>query len=214
MIWETSANSAIGKSMDDTAIIRVRNYRETISWKGWSTLKSIDLEYQRRDGAWEKQHREVYDRGHGAAVLLYHLERRTVILVRQFRIACHAAGHNGFLLEVPAGMLDTDDPEGCIRREIMEETGFQVTKVNKLFEAFSTPGSVTEKLHFFAAPFTDADRVSDGGGAQHEGEDIEVLEIPIDEAHAMIWTGQIEDAKTILLLQHAAFQIFKTDKIA
>jgi nudix-type nucleoside diphosphatase (YffH/AdpP family) len=187
---------------------RVRIIKQEQSWRGWAKITSVVFSFLRSDGRWQEQRREVYDRGHGAAVLLYNIERKTVVLVRQFRLACMMAGDDGMLLEVPAGMLDAHNPEDCIRREIEEETGFQIAHVDKLFEAYSTPGSVTEKLHYFAASYTAKQRISSGGGSVDEGEDIEVIELGFAEAFAMIGQGKITDAKTILLLQHAALTVF------
>jgi nudix-type nucleoside diphosphatase (YffH/AdpP family) len=188
---------------------QVRINEHVVVWNGWSKIRSLVIAYRRRNGEWTEQRREIYDRGHGAAILLYNLEFRSVILVRQFRAACILAGYQEFLIEVPAGMLDDDDPEGCIRRETEEETGYRIGDVMKVCEAFTTPGSVTEKLHFFMAGYDMRTRVSQGGGAADEGEDIEVMEMPFLEAYAMIAAGRIVDAKTILLLQHAALTVFK-----
>ena len=153
--------------------------------------------------------REVYDRGNAAAILPYHLQQRSVILVRQFRYPAFVAGHDDLLIEVAAGLLDDALPEERIRLEAEEETGYRLHDVKKVFEAFMSPGAVTEKLHFFVAEYEPHMRVSAGGGLAHEGEEIEVLEIGIDEALAMIDDGRIIDAKTIMLLQHAALRIFR-----
>jgi nudix-type nucleoside diphosphatase (YffH/AdpP family) len=188
---------------------RIRIKQDKTVWSGWAKIRVLVFDYKRRDGAWEQQAREVYDRGHGAAILLYNLEHKSVVLVRQFRLACMLAGYGEFLIEVPAGMLDDDDPEGCIRREVEEETGYHIGDVAKVCEAFTTPGSVTEKLHFFMASYDRGAKHSPGGGAAEEGEDIEVLELPFVEAYGMIASGMIVDTKTILLLQHAALAVFK-----
>ncbi len=188
----------------------IRIKEDKLVWNGWAKVRSLVIAYQRRSGEWTEQRREIYDRGHGAAILLYSIDRGTVILVRQFRPACLVAGHEEFLIEVPAGMLDDDDPEGCIRRETEEETGYRIGTVSKVCEAFTTPGSVTEKLHLFMAQYNGHERVSSGGGAAEEGEDIEVLEVPFLEAYGMIARYKILDAKTILLLQHAALTVFKS----
>jgi nudix-type nucleoside diphosphatase (YffH/AdpP family) len=188
---------------------RIRITSDLPVWKGWATVRSIVFQYRRQTGEWTEQTREIYERGDGAAILLYNTTQQSVILVRQFRLACFANGCDGFLIEVPAGMLDDDDPEGCIRRESEEETGYKIEGLTKVCEAYSTPGSVTERLHFYAAPYDATGKVSDGGGSAHEGEDIEVLELPFTEAYGMIADGLIVDAKTILLLQHAALTIFK-----
>jgi nudix-type nucleoside diphosphatase (YffH/AdpP family) len=188
---------------------RVRITEDKLVWKGWAKIRSLVFMYHRTSGEWTEQSREIYDRGHGAAILLYNLDHHSIILVRQFRPACYVAEYKEFLIEVPAGMLDNDDPEGCIRREAEEETGYRIGEVVKVCEAFTTPGSVTEKLHFFIAPYDSQAKVSQGGGAAHEGEDIEVMEVSFSEAYAMIATGKIVDTKTILLLQHAALTVFK-----
>ena len=184
---------------------RVRVVEEKLLSDDWFILKKTSFEYQRRDGSWQLQHRETYDRGDGAVLLLYHRERATVILTRQFRFPAYVNGcSDGMLIEACAGLLDGDDAATCIRREAEEETGYRVTTPHKVFEAYMSPGSVTEKLHFFMAEYTDQHRVHAGGGAFQEGEDIEVLEVPLREALEMVHSGQIQDGKTIMLLQHAA----------
>ena len=182
--------------------VRIRAI-ETLS-DDWYVLKKTTFEYRRRDGSWQTQSRETYDRGNGAAILLYDPDRRTVILTRQFRFPAFVNGCMELLIEVPAGLLDDAAPEDRIRWETEEETGYRVRDVRKVFEAFMSPGSVTEKLHFFAGRYSPSDRIATGGGNAAEGEDIEVLEVTIDEALAMIRTGAIRDGKTIMLLQHAA----------
>jgi nudix-type nucleoside diphosphatase (YffH/AdpP family) len=172
------------------------------------TLKTTTFEWRRADGTWQTQHRESYDRGNGATLLPYNLTQRTVILVRQFRYPAFVNGHDDLLIEAAAGLLDDASPEERIRLEAEEETGYRLQDVKKVFEAFMSPGSVTERLHFFVAEYEPAMRVSAGGGLADEGEEIEVLEIGIDEALAMIGDGRIQDAKTIMLLQHAALRIF------
>lgn len=174
----------------------------------WSRLESVRFDYRRRDGVWESQTREIYHRGHGATILLHDLDRRTVVLVRQFRYPAHAATGRGFLVEAPAGMLEDDDPIRTVVAETEQETGYRIGTPEFLFAAYVSPGSVTERIHFFAAPFESGARVGEGGGLAEEGEDIEVLEVGIDEALAMIRDGRIEDMKTILLLQHAALHVF------
>ena len=170
----------------------------------WGRLTKYSIAYRRSDGVTEQQSREVYDRGHGAAVLLYHRQRGTIILTRQFRLPVLLNGHpDGLLLEAPAGLLDADDPVTAIRREAEEETGFKVVDVKEALEPYMSPGSVTERLHLFTAEYTAADRVSAGGGHKDEGEDIEVIEVPAWVALAMIERGEIADAKTILLVYHA-----------
>ena len=171
-------------------------------------LKSTTFDYRRTNGEWQTQTREVYDRGNGAALLPYNLANRTVVLVRQFRFPAFVNGYDDLLIEAAAGMLDNASPEQRIRAEAEEETGYQLHDVRKVFEAFMSPGAVTEKLHFFVAEYDASMRVSSGGGLADEGEDIEVLELVIDEALAMITDGRIVDAKTIMLLQYAALHVF------
>ncbi|PDT76339.1 GDP-mannose pyrophosphatase [Bradyrhizobium sp. C9] len=172
-------------------------------------LKSTTFDYRRSNGEWQTQVREVYDRGNGAALLPYNLKTRTVVLVRQFRYPAFANGYDDLLIEVAAGMLDDAAPEMRIRAEAEEEIGYRLNHVRKVFEAFMTPGAVTEKLHFFVAEYDAAMRVGDGGGLADEGEDIEVLELAIDDALAMISDGRIVDGKTIMLLQYAALHLFR-----
>jgi nudix-type nucleoside diphosphatase (YffH/AdpP family) len=174
----------------------------------WYLLKKTTFQFLRNDGTWQRQSRETYDRGNGAVILLYDLDRRTVILVKQFRYPAFVNGYDDLLIEAPAGLLDDAEPEERIRAEVQEETGYTVRDVTKIFEAFMSPGSVTEVLHFFIGRYEPKDRTSAGGGAEGEGEDIDVLEVGIDEALAMIGSGAICDAKTIMLLQHAALHIF------
>ena len=173
------------------------------------TLKTTTFEWRRANGEWQTQHRESYDRGNGATLLPYHLEQRTVVLVRQFRYPAYVNGYDDLLIEAVAGLLDNASPEARIRAEAEEETGYRLREVHKVFEAFMSPGSVTEKLHFFVAEYEPEMRVGSGGGIADEGEDIEVLELSIDEALAMIADGRIVDAKTIMLLQYAALNIFR-----
>ncbi len=171
----------------------------------WYVLKKTTFDYLRSDGTWQRQSRESYDRGNGAVLLLYNAAQRTVVLTRQFRFPAFVNGcADGMLIEACAGLLDGDDPETCIRREATEETGYRIRTPRKLFEAYMSPGSVTEKLHFFAAAYEPSDRIAAGGGHVHEGEDIEVLELPLQAALDMVASGAIQDGKTIMLLQHAA----------
>jgi nudix-type nucleoside diphosphatase (YffH/AdpP family) len=171
---------------------------------GWSKLRQYRIRYRRGDGAEQKLVRETYDRGDGATILLYNKQRGTVILTAQFRLPAFVSRHpDGMLLETPAGLLDEDNPEDAIRREAEEETGYRIREVRKIFAAYMSPGSVTEQIHFFVAEYADADKVSAGGGHPNEGEDIDVLEVPMAEALAMTEDGRIVDAKTILLLYHA-----------
>jgi nudix-type nucleoside diphosphatase (YffH/AdpP family) len=183
----------------------VRLVAEEVLSDSWYLLKKTTFDFLRRDGQWQRQVRETYDRGNGAALLLFNAQKDTVLLTRQFRYPAFVNGcSEGLMVEVCAGLLDGDDPEACIRREAEEETGYRVKRARKLFEAYMSPGSVTEKLHFFAAEVDDTDRVGPGGGERHEGEDIEVLEMPLAEALRQVASGGIQDGKTIMLLQHAA----------
>ena len=169
----------------------------------WATLKKYTFDYRRRDGRLETQVRQAYDRGNGAAILPYDPDRGTVLLVRQFRMPAWLQGHAEPLIEVCAGLLDADDPETCIRKEAEEELGVRLRDTQRVFDAFMSPGSVTERLVLFVARYAPGDRIGDGGGAAHEGEDIDVLEVTLDEAMAMIDRHEIIDGKTIMLLQHA-----------
>ena len=188
---------------------RVRVKEVRVLSKARYLLTSTTFDYRRANGEWQTQVRESYDRGNGAALLPYNLKTRTVVLVRQFRYPAFANGYDDLLIEAAAGMLDDAAPELRIRAEAEEEIGYRLDHVRKVFEAFMTPGAVTEKLHFFVAEYDAAMRVGDGGGLADEGEDIEVLELSIDEALAMIGDGRIVDAKTIMLLQYAALHLFK-----
>ncbi|MDP3226814.1 MAG: NUDIX domain-containing protein [Acidovorax sp.] len=174
----------------------------------WYTLRKVTFDLRRRDGQWQTLSREAYDRGNGAALLLFDPHRRTVILTRQFRLPAFLNGSaDGMLIEACAGLLDGDDPESCIRREAEEETGYRVRQPRKVFEAYMSPGSVTEKLHFFVGEYEPEDRIRTGGGLADEGEDIEVVEMPLAEALAGIASGAIEDGKTLMLLQHVALML-------
>lgn len=170
----------------------------------WYILKKYVVDYLRRDGTCQRLEREVYDRGNGAVILLYNRQKNSVILIRQFRLPVYVNGHDGFLIEAAAGLLEEQDPVTRIKAEAEEETGFRITDVEKVFEAFMSPGSVTEKLYFFIAEYQDNNRQSDGGGLPEEGEDVEVLEMPFPQALAAIRNGEIIDGKTIMLLQHLA----------
>lgn len=187
--------------------IRIREVR-TLS-DDWYVLKKTTFDWRRADGSWQTSSRETYDRGNGATLLAYNLAARTVLLTRQFRYPAYVNGYDDLLIEAPAGLLDDATPEARIRAEVEEEVGYRLADVRKVFECFMSPGSVTERLHFFVAAY-DADmRVGDGGGIAEEGEEIEVLEPTIDQALAMIGSGEIQDAKTILLLQYAALNLFQ-----
>jgi len=172
-------------------------------------LKTTTFEWRRNSGEWQTQARETYDRGNGAALLPYNLAQRSVVLVRQFRYPAFVNGHDDLMIEAAAGLLDNESPEVRILAEAEEETGYRLGKVQKVFEAFMSPGAITEKLHLFVAEYEAGMRVGGGGGIASEGEDIEVLELPFDEALAMIGDGRIADAKTIMLLQYAALNIFR-----
>jgi nudix-type nucleoside diphosphatase (YffH/AdpP family) len=172
---------------------------------GWHVLRRTTLEYRGADGVWSRQQRETYDRGNGATVLLYNRELRTVLLTRQFRYPVYVNGHpDGMLIETAAGLLDDDDPATAIRREASEETGVQIGELEHVYDVYMSPGSVTERIHFFAAPYDAASRTGAGGGLAHEGEEIDVLEVDFDESLAMIRDGRIQDAKAIMLLHWAA----------
>lgn len=182
----------------------VRILQKEILSDNWYTLRKITYEYRKADGTWQTQSREAYDRGNGATILLYNKQAGTVILTRQFRLPTFINGNpTGMLIEACAGLLDKDDPEDCIRRETEEETGYRVHHVQKVFEAYMSPGSVTEILYFFVAEYSKEQKINGGGGNEHEGENIEVLEMSLDKAMQMIATGEIMDGKTIMLLQYA-----------
>ncbi|WP_144956631.1 NUDIX domain-containing protein [Pseudomonas oryzihabitans] len=192
--------------MPDTSRIRIQQV-ETLS-ADWGLLKKTTFDYLRRDGSWQRQTRETYDRGNGATILLYDRERRTVLLIRQFRLPTLGNGlDDGLLVETPAGLLDAAAPEARIKAEVEEETGYRLDNVQHLFDAFMSPGSVTELLHFFAGEYRAEQRIADGGGLHEEGEDIELLELPFDEALAMARDGRLLDGKTIMLLQYAALYL-------
>jgi nudix-type nucleoside diphosphatase (YffH/AdpP family) len=189
---------------------RIRIINEETLAKDWHTLKKTTFDYRRNNGQWQRQSRETYDRGNGATILLYNLARRTVVLIRQFRLPTFVNDYHGFLIETPAGLLENASPEVRIKAEVEEETGFQIADVQPIFSAFMSPGSVTERVYFFIGRYEAKLRVSEGGGLENEGEDIEVLEPTIDVALAMIASGEICDGKTIMLLQYAALHIFSS----
>jgi len=183
---------------------KIRNVKTEILSDNWYTLRKITFEHQAKDGTWGEMSREAYDRGNGAVILLYNKHDQSVILTRQFRMPTYINGNtDGYLIECCAGLLDKDNPEDCIKRETEEETGYKISDVKKVFEAYMSPGSVTEILYFFAAEYNKEMKVSDGGGVEEETENIEVLELPFAHALDMINTGEIKDAKTIMLLQYA-----------
>ena len=179
---------------------------ETLS-HNWGEVKKHSFELQRRDGSWQHQIRETYDRGHGAAVLLYNLDKGTIILTRQFRFpAWYVGDDNPWLVEAPAGKLDGDDPLTCAKKEAEEETGYRVPSLTLVAAPYMSPGSVTERLYLYVGEYKANERVSEGGGLEHEGEDIETLELQFTEAMAMLERGEIADGKTIILLQHLALK--------
>ena len=186
--------------------IRIRDVR-TLS-DDWYILKKTTFDWQRADGTWQTLSRETYDRGNGATLLPFDLDRRTVLLTRQFRYPAYVNGYDGLLIETAAGLLDGESPESRIRMEVEEELGLRLHDVRKVFACFMSPGSVTERLHFFVGRYEASMRAGAGGGAQDEGEDIEVIEPTIDDALRMIEDGRICDGKTVMLLQYAALNLF------
>jgi len=183
---------------------KVRNIRTKLLSDDWYTLNKITFEYLNDKGIWETQHRESYDRGNGAAILLYNPKKKTVILTKQFRMPTYLNGNDdGMMIEVCAGVLDGDNPEKCIIKEVEEETGYRISKVKKVIESYMSPGAVTEILHLFIAEYNDEMKVSEGGGLDDEHENIEVLETPFIDALKMIENREIVDAKSIMLLQYA-----------
>jgi nudix-type nucleoside diphosphatase (YffH/AdpP family) len=194
---------------------RIRIIEERLLSDDWYVLKKTTFDYRCRDGRWQRQSRETYDRGNGAVLLLFNVDQDTVVLTRQFRFPAYVNGcHDGLLIEACAGLLDGADPHSCICREAQEETGFAVRSPHKIFEAYMSPGSVTEKLHFFVAEYEPRDHVSGGGGNAAEGEDIEVIETPLATAMQMIANGVIRDGKTIMLLQYAALNGLENLRLA
>jgi len=182
---------------------QIKIIKEELLSDNWYTLKKYTYEAEKRDGRRQVQTREVYDRGNGAAILLYNREFKTVLLTRQFRLPTYVNGNKkGVLIEACAGLLDRENPEEAIRRETEEETGYRVGDVKKIFEAYMSPGSVSEILYFFIAEYAESMKIHSGGGVEHEQEEIEVLEMAFEKALAMIGTGEIRDAKTIMLLQY------------
>ncbi|WP_396634073.1 GDP-mannose pyrophosphatase NudK [Maribacter sp. R86514] len=182
----------------------IKDVEKKLLSDNWYTLNKYSYKYQKPDGTWETQHREAYDRGNGAAILLYNSEKKTVVLTRQFRMPTYVNGNeDGMMIEVCAGLLDGDDPADCVRKETEEETGYKITNVQKVFQTYMSPGSVTEILYLFVGEYDDSMKVSDGGGADDETENIEVLELDFNDAMKMVASGEIKDAKTIMLLQHA-----------
>jgi GDP-mannose pyrophosphatase NudK len=181
---------------------RIKIKKEEILSNNWYTLKKITFDFTKKNGTTQTLSREAYDRGNGATILLYNKTQQTVILTKQFRLPTFINGNtDGMLIEACAGLLDLDNAEVAIRRETEEETGYKITNVTKIFEAYMSPGSVTEILHFFVAEYSKEEKIFEGGGL--EDEDIEVLELPFEEAYSMIDSGEIKDGKTIMLLYHA-----------
>jgi nudix-type nucleoside diphosphatase (YffH/AdpP family) len=187
--------------------IRVREIK--VLSDNWYILRKATFDWRRADGTWQTQEREAYDRGNGAALLPYNRAARTVLLARQFRYPAYSNGYDGLLIEAAAGLLDEAEPEARIRAEVEEELGYRLGEVAKVFECFMSPGSVTERLHLFVAEYEPGMQIGAGGGHESEGEDIERLELPFDQAMAMVASGEIMDAKTILLLQYAALNVFR-----
>ncbi len=183
---------------------KIKNIKIEVLSDNWYTLNKITFDYQLKNGEWVNQSRESYDRGNGATILLYNTNKNTVILIKQFRMPSYVNGNeSGIIIETCAGLLDGDDPETCVIKETEEETGYKINKAQKVFEAYMSPGAVTEIIHFFVAEYDEFMKVSDGGGLITEHEDIEVLEINFQKALRMIKSREIIDAKTIMLLQYA-----------
>lgn len=182
--------------------LKINLIKETLLSENWFILRNYTYELTSKSGETLRHKREVYDRGNGATILLYNREKNSVVLTRQFRIATWVNGNeSGMLIEACAGLLDDDSPEDCIRKEAIEETGYAVGAVEKLYEAYMSPGGVTELIHFFAAEYNESLRDNAGGGV--DDEDIDVLELAFPDALAMVRDGRIRDGKTIMLLQHA-----------
>jgi len=183
---------------------RIKIKKTELLSNNWYTLNKVTYDYQKKNGEWETHSREAYDRGNGATILLFNKQEKSVILTRQFRLPTYVNGNkSGMLIESCAGLLDKDNAEDCIRKETEEETGYKVSKVKKIFESYMSPGSVTEILYFFVAEYNKDMQVSEGGGLEEEQENIEVLELEFEQAFKMIYTGEIKDGKTIMLLQYA-----------
>lgn len=183
---------------------KIKNIDKKLLSDNWYTLNKYSFDYQQNNGEWKRQEREAYDRGNGATILLYNAEKRSVILTRQFRMPTFVNGNaDGMMIETCAGLLDENNAEDCIRKEAEEETGYKIEKVRKIFEAYMSPGSVTEIIYFFVAEYSAAMKVSEGGGLAQEQENIEVLELSFDEAYGLIDSGHIKDGKSIMLLQYA-----------
>lgn len=183
---------------------RIKNIVSKLLSDNYYILKRLTFDYLMKNGTWVTQMREVYDRGDGAGILLYNKKKQTIILIKQFRMPTYMNDNaDGFLVEICAGMLDKSNPEACVIRETEEEVGYRIKEVKKVYEAYSSPGVMTEKMHFFIGEYSDDMKVNDGGGLDSEHEDIEVLEMPFTEAINMLNTGKIVDTRTIVLLQYA-----------
>jgi len=182
----------------------IKDVEKKLLSNNWYTLNKFTFKYQRPDGTWETQEREAYDRGNGAAILLYNSKKKTVVLTRQFRMPTYINGNEeGMMIEVCAGLLDGDNPADCVRKEAEEETGYKISNVQKVFQTYMSPGSVTEILYLFVGEYDESMKVSEGGGAEDETENIEVLELDYNDSIKMVESGEIKDAKTIMLLQYA-----------
>lgn len=182
---------------------KIKNIKTEVLSDNWYTLNKISFDYQMPNGKWVNQSRESYDRGNGATILLYNKVKKTIILIKQFRMPSYVNGNKtGVIIETCAGLLDGDSPEVCVKKEAFEETGIKIEKVKKVFEAYMSPGAVTEIIHFFIGEYNDQMKIDIGGGVDDEHEDIEILEIPHDKALQMITDGEIRDAKTIMLIQY------------
>lgn len=195
-------------SGDSTKTDRINVKHSELLSNQWAKLEDVEFDYLRSNGVWQTQRREIYHRGHGAAILLYNLDTQSIVLTKQFRFPAWVIDGDGFLLEVPAGIIEADNPYATIREETEQETGFLIGNPTLLFKAFASPGSVTEQLYYFTAPYDNARRSGIGGGLEEEGEDIEVLEIDFAQAVELIRRGKIVDAKTIILIQYAQLHIF------
>jgi len=180
-----------------------RLVEKTHAYKGWNNLYQLIIDYTGSDGETARLRREVVDHGSAAAILLYGPVKDLVVLVRQFRTATFYLGREAFVLEAAAGLLDGDEPEAAVRREALEETGYRVGKVFPLFPVFGSPGALAEEVHLFIGLIDTTRREAAGGGLADEHEDIEVVELPLDEAFAMVGDGRLPDAKTVILLQWA-----------
>jgi nudix-type nucleoside diphosphatase (YffH/AdpP family) len=185
----------------------VKDVKKTVLCHNWGTLNKLEYEFEKRENFWEKQTREVYDRGDGVTIFLFNRETKKILLTKQFRIPTYINGNSqGFMIETCAGKLDVPDPAECIQREVLEETGHKIPVVKKIFSIYMSPGSVTELIHFYIGEYTDEMKIEKGGGNESEQENIEILQITLPEALSMMETGEIKDGKTIILLQYAAIQ--------